>query len=144
MAFSFPVTTPKMAHTLLEVNASQKDKDYILAINWKKIEELVAAGKGTDKACTYYHNKFDDKTHSAASEILKSVKTLSPEDVKGAMFYIPCPKSPHGADVDPTGEYIVGGKLASVIPVFSFTKMKKAIDGNDFEGNVEGILKIKV
>jgi nitrous-oxide reductase len=60
------------------------------------------------------------------------------------MFYIPCPKSPHGADVDPTGEYIVGGgKLASVIPVFSFTKMKKAIEGNEFEGNVEGIPVLK-
>ncbi|MCX6157191.1 MAG: Sec-dependent nitrous-oxide reductase [Ignavibacteriae bacterium] len=142
--YFFSCYNTEMAHTLLEVNASQKDKDYILAINWKKIEELVAAGKGTDKACTYYHNKFDDKTHSATSEILKTVKTLSPEDVKGAMFYIPCPKSPHGADVDPTGEYIVGGgKLASVIPVFSFTKMKKAIEGNDFEGNVEGIPVLK-
>lgn len=142
--FFFSCYNTEMSHTLLEVNASQKDKDYILAVNWKKIEELVASGKGTDKSCTYYHNKFDDKVHSAVSEILKSVKTLTPEDVKGAMFYIPCPKSPHGADVDPTGEYIVGGgKLASVIPVFSFTKMKKAIEGNEFEGDVEGIPVLK-
>lgn len=142
--FFFSCYNSEEAHTLLEVNASQKDKDYILAVNWKKIEELVAAGKGTDKACMYYHNKYDDKVHSASSEIMKTVKTLKPEDVQGAMFYMPCPKSPHGADVDPTGEYIVGGgKLASVIPVFSFTKMKKAIDGKEYEGNVEGIPVLK-
>jgi Nitrous oxide reductase len=142
--FFFSCYNSEEAHTLLEVNASQKDKDYILAVNWKKIEELVAAGKGTDKACTYYHNKYDDKVHSASSEILKTVKTLKPEDVQGTMFYMPCPKSPHGADVDPTGEYIVGGgKLASVIPVFSFTKMKKATDGKEFEGSVDGIPVLK-
>jgi nitrous-oxide reductase len=40
---------------------------------------------------------------------------------------IPCPKSPHGCDVDPTGEYIVGsGKLAALIPVFSFDKIAKS------------------
>jgi nitrous-oxide reductase len=43
-------------------------------------------------------------------------------------------------DVDPTGEYIVaGGKLASVIPVHSFTKMQKAIADKAFETTVEGI-----
>jgi nitrous-oxide reductase len=32
-----------MAHTLLEVNASQKDKDFIMAVNWKKAEEYIAS-----------------------------------------------------------------------------------------------------
>ncbi|WP_332369766.1 hypothetical protein [Spirosoma telluris] len=32
--FSSPATT-EQASTLLEVNASQKDKDFILAVNWK-------------------------------------------------------------------------------------------------------------
>jgi nitrous-oxide reductase len=36
---------------------------------------------------------------------------------------MPTPKSPHGCDVDPTGEYIVGsGKLAALIPVHSFNQ----------------------
>ena len=53
---------------------------------------------------------------------------------------MPCPKSPHGCDIDPTGEYIVGsGKLAALIPVFSFTKMQKAIADKEFEGEYEGI-----
>jgi nitrous-oxide reductase len=57
---------------------------------------------------------------------------------------IPCPKSPHGCDVDPTGEYIVGsGKLAALIPVFSFDKMKNAIAKKQFDGDYEGIPVIK-
>jgi nitrous-oxide reductase len=28
------------------VNASQKDKDFIMAVNWKKAEEYIKAGKG--------------------------------------------------------------------------------------------------
>ena len=57
---------------------------------------------------------------------------------------IPCPKSPHGCDVDPEGEYIVGsGKLAALIPVFSFDKIQKAIADKAFEGDYSGIPVIK-
>jgi len=57
---------------------------------------------------------------------------------------IPCPKSPHGCDVDPTGEYIVGsGKLAALIPVFSFDKLQNAIKNKQFEGEYDGIPVIK-
>lgn len=57
---------------------------------------------------------------------------------------IPCPKSPHGCDVDPSGEYIVGsGKLAALIPVFSFDKMQAAITKKQFEGAYGGIPVIK-
>jgi nitrous-oxide reductase len=76
--------------------------------------------------------------------MLKSVKTLTPADVAGAMYYIPCPKSPHGADVDPSGEYIVGGgKLATVIPVFSFSKMIKSIESKQYDGEIENIPVLK-
>jgi nitrous-oxide reductase len=57
---------------------------------------------------------------------------------------MPCPKSPHGCDVDPTGKYIVGsGKLAALIPVFSFEKIQKAIAANDLEGDFAGIPVLK-
>jgi len=57
---------------------------------------------------------------------------------------IPCPKSPHGCDTDPTGEYIVAsGKLAATIPVFSFTKMLDAIANKTFVGEYEGIPVLK-
>lgn len=142
--FFFSCYNSEEAHTLIEVNASQKDKDFIMAVNWKKIEELIAQGKGTEMQTEYYHNKYEDRTHSAKSEIIRKVKTFKPEDITGNIFYIPCPKSPHGADVDPSGEYIVGGgKLASVIPVFAFSKMIKAIEGKEYEGEIAGIPVLK-
>jgi nitrous-oxide reductase len=60
------------------------------------------------------------------------------------VYFMPCPKSPHGCDTDPTGEYIVGsGKLAAVIPVFSFTKIQKAIADKNYDGDYEGIPVLK-
>ncbi|MCC6654802.1 MAG: nitrous oxide reductase, partial [Flavobacteriales bacterium] len=60
------------------------------------------------------------------------------------LYFMPCPKSPHGCDVDPTGEFIVGsGKLAATLPVFSFTKMQKAIADKDFDGDFVGIPVLK-
>ena len=54
---------------------------------------------------------------------------------RDCVYFLPTPKSPHGVDVDPTGEYIVaGGKLAAVIPVHSFSKMQKAIADKAFDG----------
>ena len=44
--FFFSTYNTEKAHTLLEVNASQRDKDFIMAVNWKKAEEYVKAGKG--------------------------------------------------------------------------------------------------
>lgn len=128
------------AFTLLEVNASQKDKDFIMAVNWKKAEEYVAQGKAKDYQSTYYHNVFDEGTQMANSEVMNSVKVLDPKDCPGMVYLIPCPKSPHGCDVDPSGEYIVGGgKLATVIPVFSYSKIIKAIDAKSFDGEIAGI-----
>src|SRR5215212_8188084 len=43
-------------NTKLEVNASQKDKDYIAAIHWKQAEQCVAQGKAKTEAARYAHN----------------------------------------------------------------------------------------
>jgi nitrous-oxide reductase len=142
--FFFSCYNSEEAFTLLEVNASKKDKDFIMAVNWKKAEEYLAQGKAKDYNADYYHNVYDEGTHSATSEKLTAVKMLDPKDCPGMIYYIPCPKSPHGCDVDPSGEYIVGGgKLATVIPVFSYSKMIKAIDGKQFDGEIGGIPVIK-
>jgi nitrous-oxide reductase len=130
----------EQANTLLERNASQNDKDFIAAVNWKKAEEYLAAGKGRDMAVEYASNRYNDETHSATSTIKKTVKILTPADCPDLIYYLPTPKSPHGSDVDPSGEYIVGGgKLATVIPVFSFTKMKQAIADKKFDATIDGI-----
>ncbi len=87
---------------------------------------------------------YDEQTQTAMSEKLSTVKMLDPKDCPGMIYYMPCPKSPHGVDIDPTGEYIVGGgKLSTVIPVFSFSKMLAAIEGKQFEGDFAGIPVLK-
>lgn len=134
----------EQANTLLEINASKNDKDFIAAINWKKAEEYLKAGKAKDMPADYYHNYVDEGTRVAKSENLKTVKVLDPKDCPGMIYFLPTPKSPHGVDIDPSGEYIVaGGKLATVIPVHSFSKMLKAIEEKKFDGDVQGIPVLK-
>ncbi len=142
--FFFSCYNTEQANTLLEVNASQKDKDFIMAVNWKKAEEYIKAGKGKREKVKYAHNTYSDETHSATSKIMEEVLVLDAEELKDICYMIPCPKSPHGCDVDPTGEYIVGsGKLAALIPVFSFDKIQKAISDKAYDGEYDGIPVIK-
>ncbi|MEI2823042.1 MAG: Sec-dependent nitrous-oxide reductase [Chitinophagaceae bacterium] len=142
--FFFSCYNSEKANTLLEVNASQKDKDFIMAVNWKKAEEYAKAGKGVKKQVKYAHNKYDESTHSATSKMENEVLVLDPKDCPDMIYFMPCPKSPHGCDTDPTGEYIVGsGKLAATIPVFSFTKIQNAIASKTFDGDYDGIPVLK-
>lgn len=140
----FTCYNSEMANTLLEVNASQKDKDFVLAVNWKKIEEIVKAGGGKKTAISAMHNYMDEETKYAVSEKMTEIVSVTPEELKGALYFMPCPKSPHGADVDPTGEYITaGGKLAAMIPVYSFTKIQEAIASNATDGEFGGVPVLK-
>lgn len=142
--FFFSTYNTEQAYTLLEVNASQKDKDFIMAVNWKKAEEYIKAGKGQTAKAKYAHNVWDEHSHTGVSTIMDEVLQLDPAELKDIIYFIPCPKSPHGCDTDPTGEYIVGsGKLAALIPVFSFTKIQQAIANKEFEGEFAGIPVIK-
>ncbi|HEY9176286.1 MAG TPA: Sec-dependent nitrous-oxide reductase [Flavipsychrobacter sp.] len=142
--FFFSTYNTEQAHTLLEVQASEKDKDFIVALNWKKIEEYVKSGKGKKVKAEYAHNHLDEETQQAESKIQDEVIVVDHNELKGMVYMIPCPKSPHGCDVDPTGQYIVGsGKLAALIPVFSFDKLTKAIAAKDFEGDYHGIPVLK-
>lgn len=127
-------------NTLKEKYASQYDKDYIAAVNWKKAEEYLAAGKYQEWPSEYYHNYYDDKTHMATSTLKKGVKVLIPSECPGLVYYLPTPKSPHGVDVSPTGEFIVGsGKLSMDLTVHSFAKMLAAIEAENFDEVIDGI-----
>lgn len=142
--FFFSCYNTEQANTLLEVNASQKDKDFIMAVNWKKAEEYVKAGKAKKVNCRYAVNRYNEKTHSATSEMRSEVLVLDAKEFPDICYMIPCPKSPHGCDVDPTGEYIVGsGKLAALIPVFSFDKLQNAISKKEFDGAYDGLPVVK-
>lgn len=128
------------SYTLKEVNASQNDKDYIAAINWKKAQEYIEQGKFKEMPTEYLINRYDENSHMATSIKKNSVRVLLPEDCPGLVYFIPTPKSPHGVDVDPTGSYIIGnGKLNANLTVHSFDKMIEAIDNEAFAGDAFGI-----
>ncbi|MER3446669.1 MAG: nitrous-oxide reductase [Candidatus Dadabacteria bacterium] len=111
------------AYKNLEVEASQKDRDFIAAVNWKAAGEAIKQGKYKE---------------------INGVKVIDPREVKGIVYFLPTPKSPHGADVSPDGRYIVGGgKLAAVACVHSFEKMQEAIKKGDFDGDAMGIPILK-
>ena len=107
----------------LEVTASQKDRDYIAAINWKVAEQAAAEGKG---------------------DMIGGVRVIDPRTVPGLVYFLPCGKSPHGVDVSPDGKYIIGsGKLQGVTTAFNFEKVQTAMRNKDFEGEEDGIPVLK-
>ncbi|MBA9075680.1 Sec-dependent nitrous-oxide reductase [Rufibacter quisquiliarum] len=140
----FTTYNSEKAGTLKEVGASQNDKDYLAAVNWKLAAQYAREGKAREMPANYYHNKLDKATHTAKSTVKKKVRYLLAEECPGMMYLLPAPKSPHGIDVDPSGEYmVVSGKLASAIPVFSFSKFQNAIKNKQFDGEKNGIPVLK-
>ncbi len=85
--FFFSCYNTEQANTLLEVNASQRDKDFIMAVNWKKAEEYLKAGKGVKKQVKYAHNVWDETTHSAKSEIRTEVTVLGSSYFKRYLLF---------------------------------------------------------
>jgi nitrous-oxide reductase len=135
----FTTYNTEQAYSLLERGASQNDKDFIAAVNWKRAEECVRQGRATREPGRYAHNWMDEG-HVARHEMLSGTTVLDPRTCAGLVYFMPTPKSPHGVDVDPSGELIVGGgKLATVVPVHSFSKMLRAIENRAFDGEVDGI-----
>jgi len=99
-----------------EAGCSAKDTDFLHVTNWKKAAELVAAGKVKKMNGSY-------------------LITMKQAVKEGLLYLIPEPKSPHGVDVSPDGSHIIiAGKLDSHAWVYSWDKIKKAIDSKNFEG----------
>ncbi|RMG64385.1 MAG: Sec-dependent nitrous-oxide reductase [Calditrichaeota bacterium] len=98
-----------------EAGASQRDMDYLHVINLRKAEQLFKAGK------TKKINGFN----------------VLPLDVlikEGVLYFVPEPKSPHGIDVTPDGNYlVVSGKLDPHVTIYNFTKIKQAIEKGQFK-----------
>ncbi len=107
----------------LEVTASQRDRDYIAAVDWRAAEKAVADGK---------------------ADTIGGVKVLDPKKVPGIVYFMPCGKSPHGVDVSPDGKYVIGsGKLQGVTTAFNWEKVQTAIRNQDFSGDEDGIPVLK-
>ncbi len=97
-----------------EAGCSAKDTDYLHVINWKKAAQVAAAGKV---------EKINGHPVIMMDTAIK----------EGLVFLIPEPKSPHGIDVTPDGEYmVISGKLDSHTYVFSWEKIQKAIRDKNF------------
>jgi nitrous-oxide reductase len=100
----------------LESGASQNDMDYLHLFNWKKAEQVVAAGK----------------TKTIAGMRVIPLQTAIDE---GLLYFVGEPKSPHGCDVTPDGkEIVVGGKLDTHTTVYSFAKLQALIASKTFDG----------
>jgi nitrous-oxide reductase len=100
----------------IEVGASQLDFDYLHIINWKKAEQVIAAGKFTE---------------------INGIRVISLETAvaEGLLHLAPEPRSPHGVDVAPRGDYItVSGKLDPHVTVYGIDRIKKAIETQAYEG----------
>jgi nitrous-oxide reductase len=103
----------------LEVTASQKDKDFILMVDYREAEKAIDAGK---------------------FETVKGAPVIDPANAPGVAYFMPLAKSPHGVDVSPDGRWIIGsGKLSPTTTVYDIEKIKQAIADKDFEETIDGI-----
>ena len=100
-----------------ETGASQNDMDYLHIIDLEKAVGLVDAGR------TETVEGFE-------------VLTLETAVAEGVLWFAPEPKSPHGVDVTPGGEYaVVAGKLDPHVTIYSFAKIEEAIAQGKVTGN---------
>ncbi|KAA0234258.1 MAG: Nitrous-oxide reductase [Acidimicrobiales bacterium] len=105
----------------IEAGASANENDYLHVINLEKAAEVAANGGTTEV------NGFP-------------VVPLETSIDEGLLYFVPEPKSPHGADVTPDGEYIVvAGKLDPHVTIYSWDKILGAIEAGDLETDEYGV-----
>lgn len=100
----------------LEVGASEHDFDFLHLVHWQKAEEVIAAGN---------------------YEVVNGMRVISLATAvaEGLLYLVPEPRSPHGVDVSPDGNYLaISGKLDPNVTVYGFDKILAAIEAEDFEG----------
>lgn len=104
-----------------EAGTARNDTDYLHIINWKKAEEVFQSGN---------------------YEMMGGIAVISLQTAidEGLLYFTPEPKSPHGSDVTPGGEYIVvGGKLDPHVTIYSFEKIMAAIAAGGHETDQYGV-----
>ncbi|MEQ9207587.1 MAG: Sec-dependent nitrous-oxide reductase [Phycisphaerales bacterium] len=102
-----------------EAGVSMNATDYLHIIDWKKAEKVFEAGKYT---------------------MIKDFPVISLKDAiaEGLLHLTPEPRSPHGVDVSPKGDFVVvSGKLDPHTTIYSVDKIKKAIANKTFSGEDE-------
>ncbi len=92
-----------------EAGVSAGENDYLHVIDLRKAEELFKAGETIDVK---------------GFPVIPLDKLID----AGVLYFIPEPKSPHGIDISPGGEYmVVSGKLDPHVTIYSFDKIQQAI-----------------
>ena len=104
-----------------EAGTAKNDTDFLHIIDWKKAEEVFKAGN---------------------TENINGIEMIRlPTAVEeGILYFTPEPKSPHGADVTPGGEFVVvGGKLDPHVTIYSIDKIEAAIAAGGFSTDPYGV-----
>ncbi len=102
-----------------EAGASMNATDFLHIIDWKKAERVFKAGQV---------EQIEDFP----------VITLKTALAEGLLHVTPEPRSPHGVDVAPKGDFIVvSGKLDPHVTIYSMQKIKNAIANKTFSGTDE-------
>ena len=102
-----------------EAGASRNATDFLHIIDWRKAEQVYKAGK---------------------VEQIKGFPVITLETAlsEGLLHVTPEPRSPHGVDVAPKGDFIVvSGKLDPHVTIYSMDKIKRAIADKTFSGKDE-------
>ncbi|MBM4434238.1 MAG: Sec-dependent nitrous-oxide reductase [Chloroflexi bacterium] len=110
----------------LEVGASKNDFDFLHVVDWQKAEQVA-------------------RTKSVMRNGIRYI-ALDTVIAEGLLHLIPEPRSPHGADVSPDGNYVVvGGKLDPRVTIYDVERIKQAIAAKDFAGkDVFGVPILKL
>ena len=103
-----------------ESGASQNDMDYLHVIDLNKVVEVAAGNTNEVNGFNYI------PLETAVAENL--------------FYFIPEPKSPHGIDIAPKGDFmVVSGKLDPHVTIFSFDKIMSAIENQDWTPDEYGV-----
>ncbi|NIP58404.1 MAG: cytochrome C, partial [Gemmatimonadetes bacterium] len=100
-----------------EAGASANDMDYLHVINWERAAEVAA--------------------NDANVRMARGMRVIPLETAidEGLVYFVPEPKSPHGADVTPDGsKLVVSGKLDPHATVYSWAMIEEAIEAENFSG----------
>jgi len=102
-----------------EAGASMNATDFLHIIDWKKAERIYKAGK----------------VEQIEGFPVITLETAIAEDL---LHLTPEPRSPHGVDVAPKGDFIVvSGKLDPHVTIYSMAKIKSAIASRNYSGTDE-------
>jgi len=100
-----------------EAGVSRNATDFLHIIDWRKAEAVFKAGKAQNI------NGFP-------------VISIDTAVAEGLLHLTPEPRSPHGVDIAPKGDFVVvSGKLDPHVTIYAFDKIKKAIANKTFSGN---------